>query len=297
MRFLRTHEALNTEERGITVPNVEMLQGWLKKGLLSDEAVGLLSLGNKADNLLSGSLLNAWVSYIKVFNKENPTEKMQTISALTARFGDEALSTMIETAKRMPSTKDVANKIQTKQIQHWMKAGKTPNDVFALLKLNSAKSILFDQPAVNTWLRYLDDFSASKPASQYSTIATLRTLYADDELAKMIVIASRNSKTSEAGKRVETELLRTWFNEMKTPKDVLRLLNARNQKKFSYASIWTKYDDLFTKVDPKFKTDMLEDWVKKGLITDDTFRMLTLGNAADELLNGSLLSAWATYIK
>ncbi|RAW26900.1 hypothetical protein PC110_g16700 [Phytophthora cactorum] len=293
-RLLR---AVDSEERGFSAPNVEMLQGWFKKGLISDEAVGLLSLGNKADDLLTGSLLNAWVSYINVFNKENPSKKMKMISTLTARFGDEALSTMVETAKRIPKTEAIATQVQAKQIKNWMKAGETPDDVFELLKLNTAKSLLFDRPPVNTWLKYMDEFTQSNAGSQFSTIATLRKIYTDDELAEMIIVAAKNSKTSDAGKRVETELLRTWFNEMKTPTDILRLLNRRTPGQTSLASIWTKYVDLFNKVDPRFKTDMLEDWLKKGLITEDTFKLLTLGNAADDLLNGSMLSAWVTYIK
>ncbi|KAL3663842.1 hypothetical protein V7S43_011255 [Phytophthora oleae] len=294
-RLLRTH--VDSEERAISAPSVEMLQGWMKKGLISDEAVGLLSLGNKADDLLTGSLLNAWFSYVKVFNKENPTEKMNMIKTLTARFGDEALSTMIETAKRSSKTSAMADKIQAKQIANWAALGKNPDDIFEVLKLNSAKSLLFDQPPVNTWLKFMDDFALKSSSAEFSAISTLRKYYSDATLAKMIIVASKSTKTSDAAKRVETELLRTWFNSMKSPTDVLRLLKLNKASQSSLSPIWTKYVALFNKVDPKFKTEMLQEWVKKGLITDDTFRLLTLGNAADDLLNGSLLSAWATYIK
>ncbi|KAK1941022.1 hypothetical protein P3T76_007728 [Phytophthora citrophthora] len=294
-RFLRSH--VNSEERAISAPSVEVLQGWLKKGLISDEAVGLLSLGNKADDLLSSSLLNAWFSYIKVFNKENPNEKMNMIKTLTARFGDEALSTMIETARRSGKTSAMADKLQAKQIANWVALGKNPDDIFDLLKLNLAKSLLFDQPPVNTWLKYMDDFALKSSSAEFSAISTLRKYYSDETLAKMIIVASKSTKTSEAAKRVEAELLRSWFNSMKSPTDVLRLLKMSTTSQSSLSPIWTKYVALFNKVDPRFKTEMLQEWVKKGLITDDTFRLLTLGNAADDLLNGSLLSAWATYIK
>ncbi|KAG6955566.1 hypothetical protein JG688_00011819 [Phytophthora aleatoria] len=277
-----------------------MLQGWFKKGLISDEAVGLLSLGNKADDLLTGSLLNAWVSYINVFNKENPSEKMKMISTLTARFGDEALSTMVETAKRIPKTEAIATQVQAKQIKNWMKAGKTPDDVFELLKLNTAKSLLFDRPPVNAWLKYMDEFTQSNAGSHFSTIATLRKIYTDDELAEMIIVAAKNSKTSDAGKRVETELLRTWFNEMKTPTDILKMLNRRKPGQTSLAPIWAKYSDLFKKVDPRFKTDMLEDWLKKGLITEDTtpddiFKMLQLKKLGTNFLTNPIFLAWVKY--
>ncbi|KAG7389268.1 hypothetical protein PHYPSEUDO_010826 [Phytophthora pseudosyringae] len=299
-RFLRIHES-DDEERAISSPSVEMLQGWLKKGLISGGAVELLSLGNKADDLLTGSLLNAWVSYVKVFNKENPTEKMSMIKTLTTRFEDEALSTMIETSKRSAKTAAIANKVQGKQFQYWAGAGRTPDDIFALLKLNTAKSLLFDQPPVATWLKYMDDFSKSNAGSHFSAVATLRKYYSDEALAKMIAVAAKSPKTSDAAKRVETELLRSWFNSMKSQTDIVRLLNLHKAglqaSKSPLFPIWTKYVDLFNKVDPRFKMEMLQDWLKKGLITDDTFVLLTLGKAADEHLNGSLLSAWASYIK
>ncbi|KAF4029609.1 hypothetical protein GN244_ATG18704 [Phytophthora infestans] len=275
----------------------DMLKDWLKKGLITDETFRMLTLGNAADEFLNGSLLSAWATYIKVFNQESPTQQLSLLATLTARFGDEAVSTMVETAKRVPTTKDVANRVQAEQIQHWMTLGKTPDDVFTLLKLNTAKSLFFDQPPVNTWLQYMDNFSKANPGAQFSTIATLRKLYTDDVLAKMIIVAGKNAKTAEAGKNVETALLRTWFNEMKTPTDVIRLLGLRTPGQTSVAPVLTKYIALFNKVDPRFKTEMLQNWLKRGLITDETFRLLTLGNAADELLNGSMLSAWATYIK
>jgi hypothetical protein len=58
-RLLDYEDRVDEEERGISSPSAEMLQGWLKKGLISDDAVGLLTLGNKADDLLTSSLLNA----------------------------------------------------------------------------------------------------------------------------------------------------------------------------------------------------------------------------------------------
>ncbi|KAG1694183.1 hypothetical protein DVH05_021839 [Phytophthora capsici] len=274
-----------------------MLQGWVKRGLISDEAVKLISLGDKADDLLSASLLNAWFSYVKVFNKENPSDKMNMIKTLTARFGDEALSTMIETAKRSSKTSAMAEKLQAKQLANWAALKKNPDDIFALLQLNSAKSLLFDQPSVNSWLKYMDDFALKSSSAEFSAISTLRKYYSDETLAEMIIVALKSSKTSEAAKRVETELLRTWFNSMKSSTDVRRLLNLSTAPQSELSLIWRNYVALLNKVDPKFKTEMLQEWVKKGLITDDTFRLLTLGNAADDLLNGSLLSAWATYIK
>jgi hypothetical protein len=130
---------------------------------------------------------------------------MGMIETLTTRFGDDVLATLIEVAKRTPKTENIAKELQTKQLQHWLMAGQTPDDVFALLKLNSVKSLLFDQPQVNTWIKYMHDFAKVNPGTELTTITTVRKFYTDDALAKMIIAAAKSSRTSAAAKRVEAE--------------------------------------------------------------------------------------------
>ncbi|KAL4115005.1 hypothetical protein PRIC2_013901 [Phytophthora ramorum] len=300
-RLLRIHQSVNNEERGISGPSIELVQGWLKKGMITDDIAGLLTLGKAADDLLTGSLLNAWVSYIKLFNKENPGEKMSMVATLTARFGDEAVATMVEAAKKVPKTAIIAKQVQAEQIQQWLVAGKTPTDVFALLKLKNEGTRLFYQPQLTTWVKYMDEFNTVNPGTQLTSIAILKKYYADDVLAKMIATVRKTSSTSDTAKRLETELLREWFNSMKSPTDILRLLNLHKAglkaSESPLFTVWKNYIQLFNTVDPRFKMDMLEGWLKKDKITEDTFRLLTLGNAADDLLTGSLLNAWVSYIK
>jgi hypothetical protein len=105
----------------------DTLQNWLKKGLISEDDFALLTLGKSADDLLTSSQLSAWKNYVNLFNKENPTEKVSALAALTARFGDDALATMIDAAKKVPKTETMATQLQAEQIKHWLDAGKLPD--------------------------------------------------------------------------------------------------------------------------------------------------------------------------
>ncbi|POM73578.1 Secreted RxLR effector peptide protein [Phytophthora palmivora] len=140
----------NSEERGVSTSPIETLTSslkltddfddWIKKGESADDAFKLLALDNAADDLLSNPKLKSWISYMKLFNEQNPTEKTSVIATLTAHYGDDVLAKIIEAGKKVPSTEALAKRLQSEQMQHWLGKGKTPDDVFALLKLDKAGS-------------------------------------------------------------------------------------------------------------------------------------------------------------
>ncbi|KAE9053931.1 hypothetical protein PF002_g33341, partial [Phytophthora fragariae] len=53
-------------------------------------------------------------------NEENPTKRASLIATLTAQYGDDGLAKIIEAAKRVPSTEDIAKRVQTEQLQSWL---------------------------------------------------------------------------------------------------------------------------------------------------------------------------------
>ncbi|KAE9092042.1 hypothetical protein PF007_g18665 [Phytophthora fragariae] len=123
-RLLRVHKSSShdDDERVITAPSletvansikstvsVEKLHDWPKKGESADDVFKLLTLDKAADDFLAHPNVNAWINYIKLFNEENPTKRASLIATLTAQYGDDGLAKIIEAAKRVPSTEDIAN--------------------------------------------------------------------------------------------------------------------------------------------------------------------------------------------
>ncbi|KAE9205208.1 hypothetical protein PF004_g17622 [Phytophthora fragariae] len=125
-RLLRVHKSSShdDDERVITAPSletvansikstvsVEKLHDWPKKGESADDVFKLLTLDKAADDFLAHPNVNAWINYIKLFNEENPTKRASLIATLTAQYGDDGLAKIIEAAKRVPSTEDIANTV------------------------------------------------------------------------------------------------------------------------------------------------------------------------------------------
>lgn len=108
-RFLRSHKPVNDdEERGVSTPSVEnvvkststnhQLEAWLKKGTSADAVFKALTLQKAANSLLGNPNLNTWISFMKLFNKQNPSKKTSLIATLTAHYGDLGLTKVIEAA-------------------------------------------------------------------------------------------------------------------------------------------------------------------------------------------------------
>ncbi|KAK1944363.1 hypothetical protein P3T76_004275 [Phytophthora citrophthora] len=60
------------------------------------------------------------------------------ISVLSTKYGDETLYAMIEWAKKQEGTKVLDTRLQTDQLQHWIRTRKDPDEVFRLYDLNFA---------------------------------------------------------------------------------------------------------------------------------------------------------------
>ncbi|ETP37357.1 hypothetical protein F442_14832, partial [Phytophthora nicotianae P10297] len=116
------------EERGFsastleTLPStlrspVSQLDDWLTQGKSADDVFQLLTLDKAANGLLASPHLNEWISYMKRFNKVNPTKRTTVIDTLTKHYGDEGLARIIEAAKQVRATAGLAKRVQTEQIQ------------------------------------------------------------------------------------------------------------------------------------------------------------------------------------
>ncbi|OWZ14608.1 RxLR effector protein [Phytophthora megakarya] len=102
----------------------EKLQKWLQDETPVDTVFkGLhLDVNNAGKGLFDNPHFAAWVEYADTLSVKIP--EMSAISSLTRRFGDGRLYNFIQRAKMNPSTENLAKKLETKQIQHWLAVGK-----------------------------------------------------------------------------------------------------------------------------------------------------------------------------
>ncbi|OWZ02056.1 Avirulence (Avh) protein [Phytophthora megakarya] len=163
----------------------QQFQNWLKKGESSDAVFAHLQLTNAGDNLFDNPHFVSWVQYTDDLSAKMPKEATSAISTLTTRYGDDALYNLIEAAKNEPSTWKLATKLQIEQMEHWVKVGKDPDDVFHLFKLDKTGDKLFSNPEFTAWVKYVDDFNAKHVEEPASITPTLMNYYSEGILFKM----------------------------------------------------------------------------------------------------------------
>ncbi|KAF4137097.1 hypothetical protein GN958_ATG13681 [Phytophthora infestans] len=105
----------------------------------------------------------------------------------------------------------------------WLKRGETADDVFILLKLDRTGE-LFSNSQFATWIKYVDDLSASHPAREKTTISKLTSYFGDEPLSNMIIAAQRNPETQVLATDLQTRQLQYWLDNKKAPADVFKLL-------------------------------------------------------------------------
>ncbi|KAG1694184.1 hypothetical protein DVH05_021840 [Phytophthora capsici] len=251
-RFLKTRNSEKDEARGVSKSSIHFEA--LK--VPTDDVFKLLQLDNAAENLLANPLLSAWLSYMKRFNRQNPSQKTSLFSTLLTHYGDSGLAKIIEASKHVTSTKILAKRLQSEQIQRWLAQKLSPDEVFVLLKLDEAGDQLFSQSQVLTWVKYLDDYNDefNKP---FTVFSLLKPKYEEETLVQMLIAAKKAPSTEKIALAVQAEQTKLWLNEKKTPRAVFDLLKLKDEQNALFSSplftAWLKYSDEFNLLDPEAK--------------------------------------------
>ncbi|KUF97580.1 hypothetical protein AM588_10007973 [Phytophthora nicotianae] len=220
-----------------------------------NSVIKALQLQKVGDALLDSAQLTALIKYLKLFNEANPTKKTTLVATLTAHYGNQGLAKIIEAGQQVPKTARMANRLQTEQVQLWMGQGKTPEQVFGLLKLNKfwplswISSDLFNRPGLATWVKYLDDFNDANPDKKTTLISILSSRYSDKALANMLIQANKAQSTSSIAKRIQAEQTQLWLKHGKKPEDIFTMLQLEKAGDTLFEnplfSAWIKYADDF----------------------------------------------------
>ncbi|KAH7462059.1 RxLR effector protein PSR2 [Phytophthora ramorum] len=295
-RFLRTRKSLaNDEERSVGTSAVEsvlkstvidqQIEAVLQKAKSADDAFKRLKLNKAGDALLDSPELKAWIKYMKQFNQQNPTKKTTLVATLTAHYGDEGLAKLVEAAKLVPTTKQFAKRLETEQVQRWLVLGKSPDDVFKLVKLHKAGSKFFDKPKLNIWVKYVDDFNKQNPTQKKTLIARLTKQYNDKSLTYMLIAAKKNPSTKSIATRIQSEQTLLWLKNGKTPEDLFKLLRLNKAGDTLFANplfpAWIKYADDFRLVHPDTELATFSTLAKPSMYNDETLASMIM--AADKV--------------
>ncbi|KAG1687540.1 hypothetical protein DVH05_004789 [Phytophthora capsici] len=205
----------------------QQLDAWLDAGKSTDEVFNLLKLHQTGDKLFKNPQLLTWVSYVEKFNKKDPDQAIAIFSKLAGIYDQVTLSSMLEAAKHVPSTKRIASYLQGQQNQHWLADGKSTDDIFKLLKLNTPSLKNLIDPRLDAWTSYMRAFNMANEGKETTLIATLTTHYKDRGLAQLLQEGTKFASTKKIAEELQTAQFARWLQLGKTEDDIFALLKLK----------------------------------------------------------------------
>eukprot|EP00644_Phytophthora_capsici_P009941 jgi/Phyca11/119626/e_gw1.39.150.1 len=239
----------------------EQIQRWLTQEKSTDTVFTLLKLDQAGDDVFLQPQIQTWVKYVEGFYKTDTNKEAVLFSTLASRYSEESLVQLLITAKNVPSTKDLATRVQTVQTRLWLTTKKTPGDIFNLLRLDQEGYFIFKSPLFTAWIQYTDEFRKLYYGTKLTSIATLTKFYGDEVLAKMILAAINDPSTMKMAKRLEMEQFRNWYIHGASPTDVFKALDLYHSGLKAFENplynVWTKYATYLGAAEPGYKVDLL----------------------------------------
>ncbi|KAI9985483.1 hypothetical protein PInf_004931 [Phytophthora infestans] len=199
----------------------KQLDNWLATGRTADDVYGLLKLNVDMEGIFKNSLLKTWISFVDKLGKEDPYSLL--LSKLVKHYGEYGLSNVLLRVKTDGSPFQVTESVQKALLSKWQNDGKTADDVFKLLKLNTDKGDeLLESPALRTWMSYV---ALGKGDPYNLLLLKLTSRYDEEELTHMLVVAK-----SGIARNVEKAQLKSWLSKGKTAEDAFKLLRLNSEK-------------------------------------------------------------------
>ncbi|OWY96791.1 RxLR effector protein, partial [Phytophthora megakarya] len=119
--------------------------------------------------------------------------------------------------------------LQYEWFAKWESMRFTPSDAFKAVRLKGTfeqTGPLLSDPALNFWVRYMNEFNRKHPTEKTSLIDTLRQNYHDEAILYMITAAKTEPTTKLTAENLELSLLTKWVLEKKNPAVVARWYDA-----------------------------------------------------------------------
>ncbi|OWZ21490.1 RxLR effector protein [Phytophthora megakarya] len=269
------------------------LKMWLDNGESADNVFELLKLDQDPKNFIlkDKHLLQTWVSFINFIVERASNKRFvkaalaENLDSLEYRFEDIPLNRILNMAKKFPSLKAPATKIQTKKIRGYFANKNTPGHVFRLLGLDDEGDDILSTSQFTSWLQYVENFNRQH-GQQVSWFIPLHHAY---KVERLFLQAIRTPSTLKIGKTLEKEWIKYWIGEKMSPKHTIVLLLAPDDEALISPALttWSKYLEEFNKEYPAEKITMID-----GLRANyNDFELLTMFKTAQSDPNTKKLAS------
>ncbi|POM76654.1 RxLR effector family [Phytophthora palmivora] len=160
---LRTHTTTNG--------NVANLLGKEKSAL---DVLDKLELNTGVIAALANPKLKILDRYVNMLNNKYPEKQVSLLGILTARYDEIDLAVALALAKYFENSKPIAMKLQRQQLQGWLNAQKSVDDVFSLLKIkeDGVRSML--NRKLETMDEYIKLFNSKNPQQKTDLLTVIK---------------------------------------------------------------------------------------------------------------------------
>lgn len=161
---------------------------------------------------LKSSKMDALSTYVNMFNKKHPNDKISVIGTLTTRYGDATVAGALVSAMDNPQTKDRATRLRTDQIEAWLSSQKSVDDVFKLLRLRDNRYEALISRKLGVLENYIRVFNSRNDGQDTLLNALARGFGGEANLASMLNAAKFDPMEMKAV-RLENSLIKQWVYE------------------------------------------------------------------------------------
>ncbi|ETM97380.1 hypothetical protein PPTG_24982 [Phytophthora nicotianae INRA-310] len=277
------------------------LLNWANKEKSPDYVFLKLKLDKTGHQLFDNPDINVWAAYTNAVVKSNADDAMLT--TLRARYSDDALAKMFETGKKVTHSESVATKLQSRQMENWMAAKKTPDDVFKILFLDKAGVGVLDSSVLAGWTTYMRFFNSKQEnrKNRVTLISTLTTHYKDRGVLDIIEAAKKVPSTARTAKLLEANQIQFWLKNERTPDELLTLLSLDKAGDQLLASplfqTWSKYINYYNKEYPGEATTVMKK-LTYHLGGEEVIGILAAARkTGDDLLDNPQFKYWGKYVE
>ncbi|OWZ06972.1 Avirulence (Avh) protein [Phytophthora megakarya] len=184
----------------------------------------LIGLRNEGSDLLGSPLFNAWMKYVKEFNKRNPNNQESWFDGLRYEHEYGAVRT-IDKAMKNPNTIEIAKKLEKEWLNVWLDSNTLPKTVFSLLDLKKPSEHVLADSKFKRWTTYLNAFNERYPDKHTTMIDGLLSYFNDGHLVRMFKTAKEDPHTEKLAISLENALLDKWMAEGLKPEKLEQILS------------------------------------------------------------------------
>ncbi|KAF4146118.1 hypothetical protein GN958_ATG04692 [Phytophthora infestans] len=345
-----------SEERvDIKVPGAEKLKGIITSGTTkletfasrvknrlafnnqkgTEDSVANLGVGameskvpaDKELGLLKHPALQTFISYATKHHTVDPYEFL--VLKLAKRHGEDELPKMLVKAKSDSDLVSMAVKLESTQFKIWKEKGKTSDDVFKMLRLDTDQSIdILKSPGLVSWFSYVKKISENPTEVLYRK---LEIRFSDAEILKTFFAGKKDGTLKFSLGPMVRLIEGNWLGQKKTAEDVFTHLSLDKDginffenpilvTWFTYvksmhkeeadnvmSSVMTKYYDdetlkkmvTHSSITGNLKATAAQVasalWLREGMSAHEAFKVLRLRGKGDNALLDPAFGTWVSY--